>query len=71
MKIFRVVILLLFISIAYDAIAQQDDEQVRMAAIQFCKKNDFSNALIVLNSGLKKNPTSLVLAKELAFTFYL
>lgn len=71
MKIFRVVILLLFMSIAYDAIAQQDDEQVRKAAIQFCKKNDFSNALIVLNSGLKKNPASLLLAKELAFTFYL
>jgi tetratricopeptide (TPR) repeat protein len=56
---------------AYNASAQQDDEQVRMAAIQFCKKNDFSNALIVLNSGLKKNPASLLLAKELAFTFYL
>jgi tetratricopeptide (TPR) repeat protein len=42
-----------------------------MIAIQFCKKNDFSNALIVLNSGLKNNPGSLLLAKELAFTFYL
>jgi tetratricopeptide (TPR) repeat protein len=72
MKLFRVVIILLFIVSAYNANAQQDDdEQVRMTAIQFCKKNDFSNALIVLNSGLKKNPTSLVLAKELAFTFYL
>jgi tetratricopeptide (TPR) repeat protein len=56
---------------AFDASAQQDDEQVRMIAIQFCKKNDFSNALIVLNSGLKNNPGSLLLAKELAFTFYL
>ena len=56
---------------AFDASAQQDDEQVRMTAIQFCKKNDFSNALIVLNSGLKNNPGSLLLAKELAFTFYL
>ena len=48
---------------AFDASAQQDDEQVRMTAIQFCKKNDFSNALIVLNSGLKNNPGSLLLAK--------
>ena len=71
MKIIRGIILLLFFSIAMDSNAQQSDEQVRITAIEFYKKDDFSNALVVLNNGLKNNPGSLLLAKELAFTYYL
>jgi hypothetical protein len=33
------------------------------------EKDDFSNAFVVLNNGLKTNPGSLLLAKELAFTY--
>ena len=71
MKIIRGVILILFFAIAMDSSAQQSDEQVRLTAIEFYKKDDFSNAFVVLNNGLKTNPGSLLLAKELAFTYYL
>ena len=71
MKIFRVIILLLLTTIAIQSIAQQSEEQIRQTAIAFYKKNDFSNAIVVLNSGLKNNPGSLLLSKELAFTYYL
>jgi tetratricopeptide (TPR) repeat protein len=51
--------------------AQQSNEQIKKTALEFSKKNDFQNALMVLSAGLKNDPSSIILLKELALTYYL
>jgi tetratricopeptide (TPR) repeat protein len=50
--------------------AQQADSLQR-AAKQFMRNGDYSNAIIVLNNALKKNPDNLEIQKDLTFTYYL
>jgi tetratricopeptide (TPR) repeat protein len=55
---------------AHSGLAQQVDS-LHLIAKQFMRNGDYANAVIVLNSALKKNPDDLELQKDLTFTYYL
>lgn len=59
----------LFLS-QFSGFAQQADS-LQLIAKQFMRNGDYANAVIVLNSALKKNPDNLELQKDLTFTYYL
>lgn len=71
MKKIRIALLSFLLIVVCVSNAQETDLQIRQTAIEYARKNDFSNALMVLSSGLTKTPNSLILLKELAFTYYL
>jgi Tfp pilus assembly protein PilF len=52
---------------AQDAAAKTPQETARA----FTRQGDFTNALVVLNEALKKDPQNLELSKDLAFNYYM
>lgn len=68
---------LFFISISVlsglSALAQSepDSKTLQETAKTFARQGDYTNAVIVLNGALKKDPNNLELQKDLAFDYYL
>jgi tetratricopeptide (TPR) repeat protein len=60
----------LFILFSVTAFAQ-DAQQARMTARSFMAKNDFSNAILVLNRAIITYPKNSELIKDLAYDYYL
>ena len=52
-------------------VAQQSVQQLRETAISFQRQQDYSNAMMVLSKALELDPKSLMLNKDVAFTYYL
>jgi tetratricopeptide (TPR) repeat protein len=48
-----------------------DTKTVQETARAYTRQGDFTNALVVLNEGLKKDPQNLELSKDIAFNYYL
>jgi tetratricopeptide (TPR) repeat protein len=48
-----------------------DTRSVQETARAYTRQGDFTNALVVLNEGLKKDPQNLELSKDVAFNYYL
>src|SRR5579872_2484765 len=48
-----------------------DTKSIQEAARSYTRQGDYSNALVVLNEGLKKDPQNLELSKDIAFNYYL
>jgi Tfp pilus assembly protein PilF len=48
-----------------------DTKSVQETARGYTRQGDYSNALVVLNEGLKKDPQNLELSKDIAFNYYL
>jgi Tfp pilus assembly protein PilF len=54
------------------AFSQQSDTKTpQETARAFTRQGDYTNALVVLNEALKKDPQNLELSKDLAFNYYL
>ncbi len=54
------------------ALSQQSDTKTpQETARAFTRQGDYTNALVVLNEALKKDPQNLELSKDLAFNYYL
>ncbi|MFT3845794.1 MAG: tetratricopeptide repeat protein [Lacibacter sp.] len=60
---------LLFASAAVWA-QEPDADQLHETAKQFMRSGDWTNAVLVLNKALAKEPTNLALQKDLALTYY-
>ncbi|MDP4150223.1 MAG: hypothetical protein Q8927_06720 [Bacteroidota bacterium] len=57
---------------AYSGLAQEPDARtLQETARTFARQGDYSNAIIVLNRALQKDPQNLELLKDLAFDYYL
>jgi tetratricopeptide (TPR) repeat protein len=64
------VVLLLFGH--YSTIAQSRDlDSLHQTAKTFMRQGDYSNAIVVLNQGLRTDPQNLEILKDLAFSYYL
>src|SRR5580698_9051368 len=48
-----------------------DTKSVQETARAYTRQGDYTNALVVLNEGLKKDPQNLELSKDIAFNYYL
>lgn len=56
----------------HSALAQeQDPKALQETARNFTRQGDYNNAILVLNRAIEKDPASLELKKDLAFTYYL
>ena len=62
----------LLLSIAIASTAQgQDPKTQQQNAKAFIQEGDYTNAILVLNHALQKDPTNLEMQKDLAFAYYL
>ncbi len=68
----NVFFLVLFSALFFGAIAQeQDSKTLHETAKNFLRKGDYSNAILILNRTLQKDPVNLEMLKDLAFAYYL
>jgi Tfp pilus assembly protein PilF len=51
--------------------ATTDTRTVQETARAYTRQGDYTNALVVLNEGLRKDPQNLELSKDIAFNYYL
>ncbi len=65
----RLLILVTLISLHIAGTAQ-DAKQLHETAKSFMQKNDFANAILVLNRGLELEPQNIPIAKDLALSYY-
>ena len=68
---FRSIQLFALLLISSPLVAQQSVQQLRETAISFQRQQDYSNAMMVLSKALELEPKSLLLNKDVAFTYYL
>ena len=62
----------LIILVAFAAVAQDPDlKKQQENAKTFIRQGDYTNAILVLNRALPKDPTNLEILKDLAFAYYL
>ncbi|HVM86594.1 MAG TPA: tetratricopeptide repeat protein [Puia sp.] len=59
------------LSFAFCSAQEQDVKTLDETAKTFMRQGDYTNAVVVLNRALEKDPKNLDLLKDLAFTYYL
>lgn len=67
----RILLIAVFLFAHASLFAQQNVQQLRETAISFQRQGDYSNTMMVLSKALELEPNSLLLNKDVAFTYYL
>jgi tetratricopeptide (TPR) repeat protein len=67
----RLLPLLLLLTLHLSSFGQDDPGTLQATAKSYMRQGDFSNAIVVLNRGLKQSPNNLEMLKDLAFSYYL
>jgi Tfp pilus assembly protein PilF len=71
---YKLILFLCVVTLETTARAQTpvtNTKSVQDAARAYTRQGDYSNALVVLNEALKKDPQNLELSKDIAFNYYL